>query len=210
MMTIGYKMLTVGDMGTNCYLVWCAKTKTGLVIDPGFEPERILAQVKSLALEIKYIVNTHGHADHIGGNEALRSSLGAPLAISKEDAWMLTEPKGNLSVYLGAAVVSPAPDLLLSEGDSLEFGERSLTVLAVPGHTPGGIALYGHGLVFSGDSLFAGSIGRSDFPGGDQDQLVRAIADKLLSLPAATKVLPGHGPESTIAQEQQSNPWLRG
>lgn len=204
-----YKTLAVGNMETNCYLVWCRDSKEAIVIDPGFEGERILAAIKASGLKIKYIVNTHGHVDHIGGNQALRSALGVPIAIGKEDAWMLEEPKGNLSVFMGGALQSPAAQVLLAEGDCLEFGSCSLRVIEAPGHTPGGIALYGHGMLFSGDTLFAGSVGRSDFPGGDTRQLTKSI-NKFLLLPKETKVLPGHGPESTLALEQESNPWLQG
>lgn len=205
-----YKILPVGSMGTNCYLAWCPENKEALVIDPGFEPQRVLREIETLGLIVKYIVNTHGHMDHIGGNQELHSALGAPIAIGDEDAFMLTDARYNLSSMMRTPVLSPAPRVLLQEGDSLDFGACSLLVLSTPGHTPGGISLYGHGLLFCGDTLFKQSIGRSDLPGGDHRQLIQSIKTKLLPLPGETKVLPGHGPISTLAREEASNPWLQG
>ena len=205
-----YKTLPVGSMGTNCYLAWCPENKEALVIDPGFEPEAILREIEALGLKVKFIVNTHGHMDHIGGNQELHSVLGAPIAIGSEDAVMLTDPRYNLSNMMRKPVLSPAPQVLLREGDSLDFGACSLQVLSTPGHTPGGISLYGNGLLFCGDTLFKQSIGRSDLPGGDHSQLIQAIKTKLLPLPEETRVLPGHGPESLIGRERALNPWLQG
>ena len=205
-----YKILPVGSMGTNCYLTWCLKSKEALVIDPGFEPQTVLREIEALGLKVKYIVNTHGHMDHIGGNQELHSALNCPIAIGCEDALMLTDAHYNLSNMMRNPVLSPAPQILLQEGDSLDFGACSLQVLSTPGHTPGGISLYGHGLLFCGDTLFKQSIGRSDLPGGDHSQLIQAIKTKLLPLPGETKVLPGHGPETTLALEEASNPWLQG
>lgn len=205
-----YKTLPVGSMGTNCYLAWCPESKEALVIDPGFEPEAILREIEAMGLKVKFIVNTHGHMDHIGGNQELHSVLGAPIAIGSEDAATLTDPRYNLSSMMRKPVLSPAPQLLLQEGDSLEFGACSLQVLSTPGHTPGGISLYGNGLLFCGDTLFKQSIGRSDLPGGDHSQLIQAIKTKLLPLPEETRVLPGHGPESLIGLERALNPWLQG
>jgi glyoxylase-like metal-dependent hydrolase (beta-lactamase superfamily II) len=205
-----YKILPLGSMGTNCYLAWCPESKEALVIDPGFEPQTVLREIEALGLKVKYIVNTHGHMDHIGGNQELHSALGAPIAIGSEDAFMLTDASYNLSSMMRKPVLSPAPQVLLQEGDSLDFGACSLQVLSTPGHTPGGISLYGHGLLFCGDTLFKQSIGRSDLPGGDHCQLIQAIQAKLLPLPGETKVLPGHGPISTLAKEKVGNPWLQG
>ncbi len=123
---------------------------------------------------------------------------------------MLTDAHYNLSNMMRNPVLSPAPQILLQEGDSLDFGACSLQVLSTPGHTPGGISLYGHGLLFCGDTLFKQSIGRSDLPGGDHSQLIHAIKTKLLPLPGETRVLPGHGPETTLVLEEASNPWLQG
>jgi glyoxylase-like metal-dependent hydrolase (beta-lactamase superfamily II) len=205
-----YRALTLGSMATNCYLAWCPESMEALVIDPGFEPDTVLKEIADLGLKVRYIVNTHGHIDHIGANRALHEALGAPIAIGREDGPMLADPRQNLSGFIGGALTSPAPQLLLDEGDSLEFGGSALQVLATPGHTPGGISLYGHGRLFCGDTLFCESIGRSDFPGGDHRLLLKSIREKLLPLPGETQVLPGHGPASTLAYEKANNPWLRG
>src|SRR5690554_83522 len=204
------KTLALGQMGTNCYLAWCPDTKEALVVDPGAEAEKILAEIEDLELKVKYIVNTHGHLDHIGANSALQQALHCPIAVGEDDATMLTDAQQNLSHQVGQPFTSPAAELLLNHGAKLEFGTCSLRVMATPGHTRGGIGLYGHATLFAGDTLFQGSIGRSDLPGGNQEQLLESIRTQFLTLPDETQVLPGHGPETTIGIERQSNPWLQG
>ena len=206
---MNFKCFSLGDIATNCYLAWCAKDKEAVVIDPGFEAREIPQEIEALGLKVRYIINTHGHFDHIGGNSQLHSLLGAPIAVSSEDAGMLSDPHANLSHMVGLNVLSPPPLLLLQDGDILSFGACSLKVLSTPGHTPGGISLYGHGLLFSGDTLFKESIGRASFPGGNYRQLLKSIQSKLMTLPAETKVLPGHGPLSTLAWEKAHNDWIR-
>ena len=204
------KTMPLGNMGTNCYLAWCGETKEAIVIDPGFEQGAIIKAIKTLALKVKYIVNTHGHLDHIGANREVQAFLKCPIAIGKDDAPMLTEASLNLSAQYGSPVTSPQAELLLSHGDNISFGNCSLQVLSTPGHTQGGICLYGHDLLFSGDTLFQHSIGRSDLPGGSHNQLIASINSKLMILPDQTRVLPGHGDESTIGEERIHNPWLQG
>lgn len=204
------KRLPLGSMGTNCYLAWCPKTLEGVVIDPGFDGETVLKFIEELSLQVKYIINTHGHLDHIGANRELQTALHCPIAIGAEDAPMLTDAMGNLSYHMRQPVTSPAAELLLQDGDCLEFGACILQVLATPGHTSGGISLYAPGVLFAGDTLFNRSVGRSDLPGGNQIQLLDSIVNKLLTLPDETRVLPGHGPESTVGEERMYNPWLQG
>lgn len=204
------KTLIVGDMGANCYLTWCRESKDALVIDPGGDAATILRAIKESDLTVKYIVNTHGHLDHIGANAELHSVLNCPIAVGKRDQGMLTDARENLSLHVGQPMVSPAPELLLEEGDKLEFGQCTLAVLDTPGHTPGGICLYGHEVLFSGDTLFQYSIGRSDLPGGNQSTLLTSISTKLMTLPDGTRVLPGHGPETSIGEERVHNPWIKG
>jgi hydroxyacylglutathione hydrolase len=201
-----YRSYLVGDLMTNCYLLWAGK-EAG-VIDPGgpaVELEQFLAEH---SLQLKWIVNTHGHSDHIAGNGALHEKYGAPIYIHPADRAMLTSATANLSVFIGEKVVSPDADRVLNDGDQLYLNGESITVIATPGHTPGGISLYMPGLLFAGDTLFQESIGRTDFPGGSHPQLLAAIRERLFSLPADTVVLPGHGGQTTIGHEMKYNPYI--
>ncbi len=201
--------LEVGNNCTNCYVVACQRTLEGLVIDPGAEPERILASIRAQNLRITRIVNTHGHFDHILANKAVKDALGVPVAIHKADAGMLTNPLSSFAFMVGALTPMPPADELLQDGQVLRFGDDTLTVLHTPGHSPGGISLSGEGMVFCGDALFQGSIGRTDFPGGNHDLLLRSIRTRLMTLPDVTTVYPGHGPATTIGQERLANPYLQ-
>ena len=185
--------LVVGMIETNCYIVGCPETKAGMVIDPGADGRRILSRIETLGLELKWIVNTHAHVDHISANKRLKEVVPeAQLAMHPEAAQRVTDPKLNLSAAFGIPVTSPPADRLLSDGDELTFGDVKFAVLCVPGHTPGCIALYAADetppVVFSGDALFAGSIGRTDLGGGSHPQLLQSIRDRLLTLPAETVV----------------------
>ncbi|MGM9570732.1 MAG: MBL fold metallo-hydrolase [bacterium] len=202
------KTLPVGNLEANCYIVGCSQTKEGVVIDPGANGQWIVQTIESLGWKIKYIINTHGHVDHIGANNEVKKATGAELLIKEDDVCMLTDTVKNLSAFTGADVVSVLPDRLLSEGDIISFGQQTLEVVATPGHTPGGICLKGEDCVFTGDTLFAGSVGRSDFPGGNGGLLIEMIKEKLLILPDETVVYSGHGPSSTIGREKVSNPYL--
>lgn len=203
------EVLEVGPAAANCYLVICRQTGQAAVIDPGGEPERILAAIEKQGAKVQYIINTHGHADHIAANAAVKKATGAPILVHAQDAGYLTDTKKSLLLYLGQDQAGPPADRLLREGDIIAVGQDiTLEVLHTPGHTPGGISLKGEGLVFTGDTLFAGSIGRTDFPGGSFSTLINSIRDKLLPLEDATRVYPGHGPESTIGAERATNPFL--
>ncbi len=198
----------LGELGANCYLVWSAATRQAVVIDPGGDASAILSEIKRLNLALAMIVNTHGHVDHIAGNGALAEATGAGIAIGAADAPMLGQAAANLSLWLGQPVLSPPPARLLEPGDCLSLGDCAFAVRAVPGHTPGGIALYGEGMVFTGDTLFAGGIGRTDLPGGDMAALLASIERELLTLPDTTLVYPGHGEATTIGRERSGNPFL--
>lgn len=203
------KQLPVGPIQTNCYVAGCEETKEGVVIDPGDEAERILAVVKELGLTIKYILNTHAHFDHILANGPLVEATGAPLALHPLDLPLLRQ-SGGASLFGLSAPASPDPDLELAEGDSIRFGTHRLQVLYTPGHTPGHVSFYEAqaNLIFDGDVLFAGGIGRTDLPGGDYETLLNSINEKLMTLPDETTVCSGHGPITTIGRERVSNPWL--
>lgn len=203
------KILTVGIVETNCYIVGCEETRAAAIIDPGDEVERILEEVKKLELEVKYILNTHAHFDHSGGNAGLKEATGAPLAIHPLELPLL-RMKGGAEYFGLDMVQSPDPDIELQEGDILEVGNLRLEVIFTPGHTPGHVSFYerSNGVVFDGDVLFAGGIGRTDMPGGSYKALMHSIHQKLLTLPGETKVCPGHGPLTTVEDERMGNPYL--
>ncbi|MDY0290808.1 MAG: MBL fold metallo-hydrolase [Desulfuromonadaceae bacterium] len=204
------KTLPVGPLQVNCYIVACPRTKKALIIDPGDEAEHILRVIEQEGVEPKMLVNTHAHFDHVGGNSAIIEKTGIEFCIHKDDLPLLQQASRQAASYGLPAVDSPAPSRLLHNGDLLEIGDLSFEVIHTPGHSPGGICLYGEGHLFSGDTLFAGSIGRTDLPGGDMQQLLGHIRSQLMVLPASTVVHPGHGPESTIGAEQSSNPFVNG
>lgn len=206
--------LVVGPISTNCYIVFCERTREAVVIDPGFDrfdEDIVLGKIRELGLSVKYIINTHGHIDHISGNAKLKRETGAKIAVHADDAEMLIDPSKNY--FIGALFstygVSP-PDILLKDGDEIRVGDIRIRVLHTPGHTPGSISLYieEEGVVFTGDTLFAGSIGRTDLPGSSHEKIMRSIREKLLSLPDETRVYPGHGPETTIGIERRENVFL--
>ncbi|MDD2212809.1 MAG: MBL fold metallo-hydrolase [Clostridia bacterium] len=201
-------VLPVGMIQANCYLVYEAESKEALVIDPGAKGARIQQEIEKLELKVKYLVNTHGHSDHIGANQFLKEVTGAPLYIHEADSSMLTDAKKNISAYLGREINGPAADRHLQDGDILEVGDLRFQVLHTPGHTPGGICLVGHGVCFSGDTLFAGSIGRTDLPDGSFEALLNSIRTKLLVLADDVVVYPGHGSQTTIGDEKSVNPYF--
>ncbi len=199
------KVLEVSMFGTNCYLVGCSQTHEGVVIDPGAEGKRIIKEIRDAGLKIKYIINTHGHIDHIGANSRLKEAFGAPILLHRKDLEIYQNPGFGLGLVVGK---QPQPDRFIKEGDRIYFGRLSLQVLETPGHTPGGVSLYMPGAVFSGDTLFAGSIGRTDLAGGSFHQIIQSIKERLLVLPPETAVYPGHGPATTIRAEARSNPFI--
>jgi glyoxylase-like metal-dependent hydrolase (beta-lactamase superfamily II) len=202
------EILELGPFFVNCYIVGDAETKEGFIIDPGYDPERIISFVEGLGLKIGTIAITHGHADHIAALDEIRRHFGARVLIGEKDAPMLGDPEANLSEFAGERFVTGGADRLLKEGDTVAAGKYTFKVLETPGHSPGSISLYGHGAVFTGDALFLGSIGRTDFPGSSYETLIESIHEKLLTLPDDTIVYSGHGTDTTIGQERDFNPFL--
>ncbi len=203
------KKLEVGPIMANCFILGCEDTREAVVIDPGDDADRILMILAKEKLTVKYLINTHGHFDHVGANRRMKEVTGADLAIHPDDMPMLSELSRSAASFGLSAENSPEPDRLLQDKDTVRFGNITLTVIHTPGHSRGGIALYTPGHLFAGDTLFAGSIGRTDLPGGDYDTLIASIKQKLLVLPDDTVVYTGHGPETTIADEKRMNPFLR-
>lgn len=160
-------------------------------------------------MKVVAIINTHGHWDHVGANQTVSEKMGVPVFIHEDDADYLTDPAKNISNMMGTQSQTKAADHLLKEGDTVTFGSCKLEVIHTPGHTPGGICLYGHGVLFCGDTLFYRSIGRTDLPGGDFHTLIESIKNKIFTLPGDTLVCPGHGMVTNVRDEINGNPFVR-
>lgn len=205
-----FDIVEVGPLGVNCSLLGCEETGQGIVVDPGGDVDRILGAIQKRKLTIRAIVNTHGHFDHVGGNQQLKDATAAELLIHQADEPMLSRVAAVAGMYGMSAQNSPAPDRFLEDGMVVVFGNHSLQVIHTPGHTPGGCCLYlaSKQLLISGDTLFADGVGRTDLPGGSHEQLVNSIRSRLFTLPDQVVVWPGHGPSTTIGHEKHHNPYL--
>jgi hydroxyacylglutathione hydrolase len=202
------KELAVGPLMANCFICGCPETKDAAVIDPGGDAGIILRALADDTLKAKYIINTHGHFDHVSANGKIKDATGAKILIHPLDAPMLSSLSSNAAIFGISVENSPPCDQTIEEGDTVSFGNVTLSVIHTPGHTPGGISLFTNGVVFVGDTLFAGSIGRTDFPGGDFNTLISSIQMKLFKLDDRVKVLSGHGPETSIGREKRYNPFV--
>lgn len=201
---------SLGQMGTNCYLIWDEKTLEAAVIDPGFEDPQIGAIINENKLNVKYILLTHGHFDHLGGVDQIKQLTGAKVLIHENDADCLLDPRRNLSVLAGMSMVLEPADGFLKENETIALGTISIRVIHTPGHSKGGVCLLAEDHLFAGDTLFNTSIGRTDFADGDLKELLNGIETKLFILDDATIVLPGHGENTTIGYEKLNNPFLKG
>jgi glyoxylase-like metal-dependent hydrolase (beta-lactamase superfamily II) len=201
----------VGPLQVNSYILGCEQSRAGVVIDAGGSVERLLARIEKLGLSISYLIDTHGHFDHVGGNRALIEATGARFLIHQKDAFLLSMATVSAREFGVEAENSPQPDDFLTDGMIIQFGVQKLEIIHTPGHSPGGCSIYSAeaGAVFTGDTLFNGSAGRTDLPGGSMEVLMRSIRERLATLPASTRIFPGHGPSSTIAIELFSNPFVR-
>ena len=201
------KQFTTEPLEVNCYVV--SNDGLALVIDPGGSGPEILEYLVQHNLRVEAVINTHGHGDHIMANGFIVEATKAALYVHQQDAVYLTDPEQNLSTLMGEEVVGPTADGFLQDGDTIALGRSALVVLHTPGHTPGSICLLGEGVLFSGDTLFAGSQGRTDLPGGSERAMASSL-ERLAQLPADTIVYPGHGQTSTIGEERSTNPFLQG
>ncbi|NLY88607.1 MAG: MBL fold metallo-hydrolase [Firmicutes bacterium] len=197
----------LGEMAVNSYLLWDEGTKEAVCIDPGRPAAEVVKAIEREGLRLAKILLTHGHADHIGGVEEVKNATGASVSAHSAAAPMLANPALNLSELFGERLVV-YPDILLADGDIISIGSVLLKVRHTPGHSPGGICLLGPGVVFTGDLIFAGSVGRTDLPGGDLKTLAQSVK-KVMQLPDETKLLPGHGPATTVGRERLTNPFLK-
>ncbi len=203
-----FRMLSVGPLETNCYILGDEKSKEAVVIDPGGDFEEIEQELEKLQLKVKYLILTHGHFDHTGALAQLKKTTGAEILIHSADAVMLSSTGQAQPFFLEGSSEDCSADRMLQEGDKIRFGEYSLEVLHTPGHTPGGISLVIDKIIFTGDTLFCGSVGRADLPGSSYKKLINSIRTKLLSRADDYVIYPGHGPESTIGGERRNNPFL--
>ncbi len=200
----------MGPLETNAYLFVDGSGPLAILIDPGLESEGIYDVIREERLQLAAIVNTHGHFDHVCGNAFFKAKTGAPILLHRDDVDLMRQAVQQ-ALHFGFRVPNlPLPDRLLTDDEEIVVGGSRLRVLHTPGHTPGGVSLYGDGIVFVGDLLFAGSVGRTDLPGGSYDLLMNSIRTKLLPLPDETVVYPGHGPTTTIGEERLHNPFLTG
>lgn len=203
------KRFALGELWTNCYLVWDDDGEA-FIVDPGAPAEEVADFVREKGLRVHWIFLTHGHGDHIGGVSDVRSMSENGVAVHEKDAPCLVSAKHNLSSYVGGAVELAAADRMLRDGDILKAGRMEIKVIHTPGHTLGGVSLLvsegDEKILFSGDTLFARSVGRTDLPGGDEDTLMKSL-EKLEPLPDEIRVFPGHGPETILGDEKRFNPY---
>ena len=198
----------MGPLETNCYLLSDPTVNKAVIIDPGFEGERIAEILKNKKLTLDKILITHGHYDHIGGINILRGMTNAQVYINEKDAICLIDQRYNFSEFMDQNYTCEPAEQKLSDGDVLETGNIILTVIATPGHSEGSVSFSGDGFIIVGDTIFQSSIGRTDLPGGSQDVLLESIRNKILSLPDNTIIYPGHGPSTTVGRERQENPFF--
>jgi len=202
--------IIVGPFEVNCYLIKNQEDNNGVIVDPGGDERAIIDRINRSGLIPKGILLTHGHGDHIAAVKPLVEKYQIPIYVGKGDEPLLASPSANVSALFGFSIVCPPPDYLLSDGDQVEVAGFRFDVLGAPGHTPGGVCYLVENFLFCGDTLFSGSVGRTDLPGGSFQKLIESIDTKILSLPDDVICYPGHGPDTTVGLERKNNPFLTG
>ncbi len=202
--------IVVGAFQENCWVIGNRRTGEAICVDPGDQPDEVLAMARDMGVTIKYIANSHAHIDHILGVGAIKEATGAQFLLHESDLELARGTVRSAKGLLGIDVLPPPdPDAFLADGDAIDVDGLKLTVLHTPGHTRGSVCFYANGVLFAGDTLFQGSVGRTDLPGGDEREELGSIVDRLLVLPDETIVLPGHMGQTTIGDERQRNPYVR-
>jgi hydroxyacylglutathione hydrolase len=208
--TLKVETFQVGPLENNTYLVFDSEAKEAALVDPGMGSERVTQRIRDLGCRLVAILNTHAHFDHAYHNALFKEAFGCPLMLHEEDLELLRDMPNHATMFGFAPATSPDPDAFLKAGDEVKVGRGRLKVLHTPGHTPGGVCFSAPGVVLSGDTLFAQSIGRTDLPGGNYDTLMKSIREALYTLPEPTEVYPGHGPATLIGYEKRHNPFVKG
>ncbi|HWR59004.1 MAG TPA: MBL fold metallo-hydrolase [Thermodesulfovibrionales bacterium] len=198
------RSIAVGPLESNCFIIGDENSKKAMVVDPGDEPDRIMGELEKEALSLAFIVCTHAHFDHVGAVSDIRTETGAKVVVHRDELEIYRAARDMAAFWGYDLEPLPEPDLLVDEDDEIRVGDLTFRVMHTPGHSPGGLCLFGEGIVITGDTLFAGSVGRTDFHGGDMTKLKQSF-DRLMTLPPETKVLAGHGPASTIGRERSDN-----
>lgn len=200
--------ITAGPLGVNCYLIGCEKTKAGAVIDPGDDAPVILETIKKKNLDIKYIMLTHGHVDHLAHLSKLKDAIDAEFLMHQEDTFLLKGLFAQAMMFGLPNPGKPKPDRLVADGEEIILGQLKIKVLHTPGHSPGSVTYFVEDKLIVGDLIFAGSIGRTDLPKGDYQTLINSVETKIFTLPDETLIYPGHGPATTVGQEKATNPFF--
>ncbi len=200
--------VVVSDYQENTFLVWDAETMRGVVVDPGAEGPRLLSRIEKIGFTPEAILLTHGHSDHIGAVRDIKAAFDIPIYIGEGEEELLIDPAKNLSAAFGLNITSPPADHLLKEGDTIEVAGFTFGILATPGHSPASICYLHEKIMFCGDVVFMGSIGRTDLPGCDHNLLMQSLSEKILPLDDAVFLYPGHGPATTVGRERMTNPFL--
>jgi len=198
------KKIVVGPLGTNAYVIGDERSLRGLIVDPGDEPDRIVEEAEAMEMRVEKIILTHGHFDHIGGAGDVRKYTGAAILLHRDDLEIYRYARAQAEMFGFDIDDLPPPDGFISEGDQIRIGDLVFTVIHTPGHSKGSICLYSEGVLISGDTIFQGSVGRTDLPGGSTQQLASSFR-RLLSLPEDTRILPGHGEETGVGIERKTN-----